>query len=68
MLREAFENVLPYITHLSRLKSFVEENEGKSIEEIKRIIEEEIKRSNETLRTDFKILLNELEKTINKRM
>jgi len=68
MLREAFENVLPYITNLSRLKSFVEENEGKSIEEIKRIIEEEIKRSNETLRTDFKILLNELEKTINKRM
>ena len=50
------------------MKSFVEENEGKSIEEIKRIIEEEIKRSNETLRTDFKILLNELEKTINKRM
>ncbi len=68
MLREAFENVLPYITNLSRVKSFVEENEGKSIEEIKRIIEEEIKRSNETLRTDFKILLNELEKTINKRM
>jgi len=68
MLREAFENVLPYITNLSRLKSFVEENEGKSIEEIKRIIEEEIKRANETLRTDFKILLNELEKTINKRM
>jgi len=68
MLREAFENVLPYITNLSRLKSFVEENEGKSIEEIKRIIEEEIRRANGTLRTDFKILLNELEKTINKRM
>ncbi len=68
MLREAFENVAPYISNLRELKKFVEENENKSQDEILSALEEKVDSSYGTLRTDFRILLNEFGKIINKRM
>jgi len=68
MLRELFENVAPYISNLWEIKKFVEENEDKSTEEIIEEIERRIDGSEGTLKTDYRILLNELEKTINNRM
>jgi len=68
MLRRIFEDVAPYISNLSEIKKFVEENEGKKKEEIIEILEKKIANSEGTLKTDYKILLNEFEKTINKRM
>ena len=68
MLREAFENVAPYISNLRELKKFVEENENKSQDEILSALEEKVDSSSGTLRTDFRILLNEFGKIINKRM
>jgi len=66
MLKEALENVLPYISNISEVKKFVNENEGKNMEEIRKLLEEAIESSQGTLKTDFKILFNELEKIINK--
>ncbi len=67
MLRTVFEEVVPYISNLDRIKKFVDENEGKSPEELRNLLAEMIENSEGTLRTDFRILLNEFEKTINKR-
>ncbi|AGB03919.1 hypothetical protein AciM339_0016 [Aciduliprofundum sp. MAR08-339] len=67
MLRTVFEEVAPYISNLDRIKKFVDENEGKSPEELRNLLAEMIENSEGTLRTDFRILLNEFEKTINKR-
>lgn len=67
MLRTAFEEVVPYISNIDRIKEFVDENENKSPEEIRGILAKMIESSEGTLRTDFRILLNEFEKTINKR-
>ncbi len=67
MLRTVFEEVVPYISNLDRIKKFVYENEGKSPEELRNLLAEMIENSEGTLRTDFRILLNEFEKTINKR-
>ena len=68
MLQEALENVLPYITNISKLKEFVKNFEGMDVEEIKENLERKIEYSEGTLKTDFRILLNEIEKTINKKM
>ena len=68
MLKEAFENVAPYISNLRELKKFVEKNENKSQDEILHILEEKVNGSSGTLKTDFRILLNEFGKIINKRM
>ncbi len=68
MLREAFENVLPYISNIGELKKFVEENEDKDKNEILEILERNVEASSGTLKTDFKILLNEFGKIINNRM
>ncbi len=67
MLRTVFEEVAPYISNMDRIKKFVDENESKSPEELRDILAEMIENSEGTLRTDFRILLNEFEKTINKR-
>ncbi len=64
MLREALENVLPYITNISKLREFVNSNEGKNLDEVKMLLREEIEKAEGTLKTDFRILLNELEKTV----
>ncbi len=68
MLEEAFENVVPYISNLRELKEFVEENKNKSENEILSILKEKVESSQGTLNTDFRILLNEFGKIINKRM
>ncbi len=68
MLRKAFEEVAPYISNLSKIKEFVDENEGRNEEEIIRELRERIDTSEGTLKTDYRILLNEFEKTLNKRM
>ncbi len=68
MLEEAFENVVPYISNLRELKEFVEENKNKSENEILSILKEKVESSEGTLKTDFRILLNEFGKIINKRM
>jgi hypothetical protein len=68
MLKRVFEDVAPYISNLSEIKKFVDENEGKGKDEILRILEEKIATTTGTLKTDYKILLNEFEKTINNRM
>jgi len=68
MLKEAFENVAPYISNLRELKKFVDENEGKDSDEILKILEKKVMDSQGTLKTDFRILLNEFGKIINKRM
>jgi len=68
MLKEAFENVAPYISNLRKLKEFVEENENKDEDEILKILEKKVRESQGTLKTDFRILLNEFGKIINKRM
>ncbi len=68
MLREAFENVAPYISNLRELRKFVEENENKNPKEIFDLLEEKINSSSGTLKTDFRILLNEFGKIINNRM
>ncbi len=66
MLKEAFENVLPYITNISKVREFVSQNEARDMEEVKRKLEELVETSEGTLKTDYRILLNELEKIINK--
>ncbi len=68
MLRKSFEEVAPYISNLAKIRDFVEKNEKKDPLEILKILREEIDRSEGTLKTDFKILLNEFEKTINNGM
>ncbi len=68
MLKRAFEEVAPYILNLSEIKKFVEENEDKDEDEIVKELEKRISSSEGTLKTDYRILLNEFEKTINKRM
>ncbi len=68
MLKRAFEEVAPYISNLAEIKKFVEENEGKSEDEVIMELENRIASSEGTLKTDYRILLNEFEKTINKRM
>ena len=68
MLQESFENVAPYLANLSKIKEFVEEHKENKIEDIITEIKKNIENSSGTLRTDYQILLNEIEKTINKRM
>ncbi len=68
MLREAFENVAPYLANISQVKRFVGEHKDEKFEVIIREIRKKIENSSGTLRTDYQILLDELEKTINKRM
>ncbi|NPA74749.1 MAG: hypothetical protein GXO25_01540 [Euryarchaeota archaeon] len=68
MLMEAFESVVPYLTNIDIVRKFVEENKNKSEIEIMRILEEKTEKSEGTLRTDFKILLNEFSKKLNMEM
>ncbi len=68
MLREAFENVAPYLSDIDKIREFVKENEEKDINEVIKDIEERIEMEKGTSKTDFKILLNELRKIINMEM
>ncbi len=68
MLRDAFESIAPYISNIREIEKFVKENEDKRDEEIEKILEEKINEETGTLKTDFKILLNEMRKMINTEM
>ncbi len=65
MLKEAFESAAPYISNFKEIRRFVEENEGKNLDEVIKLIEKRIDESDTTLSTDYRILLNELRKMIN---
>ena len=68
MLKEAFENVAPYISNIREVEKFVEEHRDMKDEDVEKILEEKIKNETGTLSTDFKILLNEMRKMINTEM
>ena len=66
MLREALEDVIPYISNLKELKRFVDEFEGESPEVIIHELERRVKISGPQLSTDYRILLTKFEEIINK--
>ena len=68
MLIEAFENVAPYLSNLEVLHEFADKNNNKSEKEIVIILENMVKNEEGTLKTDFRILLNEVRKRINTEM
>ena len=65
MLKKAFENVAPYLSHINTIREYVENNENRDVKEVIRDIENKIGKERGTMKTDFKILLNELRKIIN---
>ncbi len=68
MLKEAFENVAPYISNIREVEKFVEEHKDMNDEEVEKILEDKLKNEKGPLSTDFKILLNEIRKMINTEM
>ncbi len=68
MLREAFENVAPYLSDIEKIREYVKKNEKRDVNEVIEDIEKRLKVEKGTLKTDFKILLNELRKIINMEM
>ncbi len=66
MLRKAFEDAAPYISHLKEIREFVEEFDGRGRDEIVGEIERRIGKSEQPLATDYRILLSKYEEIINK--
>ncbi len=61
-LLEIYEEAVPHIVYLEKIKKIVLSLEGKSKEEIVNSLKEYGKKANPTLRTDIKILLRYIEK------
>ncbi len=61
-INRAFENVAAHITNLSEMKRIIEEiaAQAKTINEAIRILETIRERAEVTLRTDIRILINEI--------
>ena len=61
-LEEVYEEVLPYLSNPKEVKDFLEEHKGHGLEEIIRDLNAKIGEMEASLKTDFRILLNALEK------
>jgi hypothetical protein len=61
-LEEVYEEVLPYLSNPNDIKDFLEGHKESSIEEVIRDISGKIGDMEAGLKTDFRILLNALEK------
>lgn len=57
-----YANIAPYLSNPDAIKKFLEKNKDKSPLECIPEIEREMKNVSSILKTDFQILLNELEK------
>ncbi len=65
MIDKVFEDVAPYISNIKEIREFVEEHRDAGEEELIEILNEKIENSQGTLKTDYRILLNEVSKRIN---
>ncbi len=68
MIEEAFKNVAPYISELNKVREFVEAHRNMPFDEVVAELEKEIEKVNIPLKTDFKILLTEMERLRRERM
>ncbi len=68
MIEEAFKNVAPYISELNKVREFVEAHRDMPFDEVIAELENEIEKANIPLKTDFKILLTEMERLMRERM
>lgn len=62
-LEEVYEEVLPYLSNPKEVKDFLDGHNDHSFEEIIKDINQKIGGMEAGLKTDFRILLNALEKT-----
>lgn len=63
-LEEVYEEVLPYLTNPREIKDFLNERNELALEYIIKDINEKIAGVEPGLKTDFRILLNALEKAV----
>lgn len=61
-LEEVYEEVLPYLSNPNEVKDFLDEYKESSLEEVIMHINKKIGGMEASLKTDFRILLNALEK------
>jgi hypothetical protein len=61
-LEEVYEEVLPYLSNPKEVKDFLDGHKESSLEEIIKDINAKIVEMEAGLKTDFRILLNALEK------
>ena len=61
-VEEVYEEVLPYLSDPREIKEFLERHKESSLEDIIQHIREKMGDSEVGLKTDFRILLNALEK------
>ena len=68
LIHIAFENIRPYISNVDAMKSLIEELEPKatSIQNLIRVLYSKMSSAEVTLRTDIRILVNEIEKLARK--
>ena len=61
-IEEVYEEVLPYLSNPKEVKDFLDEHKERHLEEIIMDINSKIDGMEASLKTDFRILLNALEK------
>ena len=61
---EVYEEVLPYLSNPKKIKDFLDGHKDHALEDVIKDINEKIGRMEPGLRTDFRILLNALEKAV----
>lgn len=61
-LEEVYEEVLPYLSNPKEVKDFLDEHKEHGLEEIIKDINKKSGEMETSLKTDFRILLNALEK------
>ena len=61
-LEEVYEEVLPYLSNPREIKDFLDVHKESSLEEIIKDIDKKNEGTEASLKTDFRILLNALEK------
>jgi hypothetical protein len=59
-IRKIFNDIAPYLSEPEIIMSFLESHSHVSIDELKVLIEPELKSENPIRRTDFRILLNSI--------
>jgi len=61
-LEEVYEEILPYLSNPKNVKDFLDEHKEHNLEEIIKDINKKIGGMEASLKTDFRILMNALEK------